>query len=328
MRRIYVGLVLIVPLVWLFPIHLQSIMVIATIYSIITIGLNILIGNLGQISLGHAAFYGIGAYASALLTTKLSFPFWISMPLSGMIAGGFGLLVGLTAIRLRLGYLAIGTAAFNIMFEVVTQQWETLTGGVGGFRGIPAPHLGPLAFDSDFKYFCLSFGVFVALFQLSKNILSSRIGYVLSAIKQNEVASNTMGINVNKFKLFFFTLSAFYGGIAGSLLAHYLKFLDPQSFSIVFSVNLLFMCSIGGSGYLWGGIVGALFITLFPEGLSFLAKMSFLPNAVRGLLNEYAYHLMIYGVILYLITAYMPQGMAKFLGGIRISQILKKEKDL
>ncbi len=295
--------------------YLINILILIGIYSIAATALNLLLGNTGQVSLGQAAFYGIGAYSSALLTTKLSLSFWLAMPLAGIISALFGYLVGLTSVRLRYAYLAMATLAFNEIFLVTVEQLGNLTGGVGGLTGIKRPYLWGFVLNTDVSYFYLVWLVFLIIFIFNKNLLNSRIGSTISAVRLDETASSALGINVSKYKLKIFMVSAFYTGIAGSLFAHYSRFIGPVSFHVHFSVVLLIMVEIGGVRHPFGGMAGATTIVLLPEFLSFCSKFGFLPGGIRLILNEYSYHLIIYGILLFIIAAFAPGGLAKLISG-------------
>ena len=293
--------------------YVASMLVLIGIYGIAASALNLLLGNTGQISLGQAAFYGIGAYTSVLLTTKLGLSFWLAMPAGGLMAACFGYLVGLTSVRLRHAYLAMATIAFNEIFIVVLEQWQTVTGGVGGIPGIARPSFFGYPLLGDTGYLYLVWILLFLMLLVNGNLLASRIGNTLAAIREDEVASAALGIGVASYKLKIFTLSAFYTGIAGSLFAHYARFIGPGSFYIHFSIVLLIMVELGGTRAALGGVAGAGVVVLLPEILSFMSKFTFLPEPVRLVLGEYSYHLIIYGVILFLIAAFAPGGLAKWI---------------
>jgi len=293
--------------------YLVSILVLIGIYAIAAGALNLLLGNTGQISLGQAAFFGIGAYTSALVTTKLSLSFWLAMPLGGMVAAFFGYLVGLTSVRLRHAYLAMATIAFNEIFVEVVEQWETFTGGVGGVTGLQRPNFFGYALTGDIAFLYLVWALLLLMLLFNRNLLFSRIGNTLAAIRQDEAASAALGINVSTYKLKIFTLSAFYTGIAGSLFAHYARFIGPGSFHIHFSIILLMMVELGGTRHALGGVVGAAAIVVLPEILSFISKLGFLPGPIRLVFSEYSCHLIIYGALLFVIAAFAPGGLVKWI---------------
>jgi branched-chain amino acid transport system permease protein len=306
----FIGLGLIFLLPHMTSVYLVSIFILIGIYGIAATGLNILLGNTGQVSLGQAAFYGIGAYTSALITTRLSIPFGVALPLSGVAAALFGYAVGLTSVRLRHSYLAMATVAFNEIFIVVVDQWTGLTGGVGGMGGISRPHLFGHSLD-DKGYFYLVWIVLPLILLFNRNIIRSRMGRIMAAVREDETAAAALGIHVSLYKLKIFTLSAFYTGVAGSLFAHYSRYIGPGSFHIHFSIALLIMVVIGGSRHELGGIFGAAVVVFLPEFLSFLSKLQFLPVSAKSLFSEYSYHLIIYGILLFLIAAFMPGGLVR-----------------
>ncbi|MEW6669758.1 MAG: branched-chain amino acid ABC transporter permease [Thermodesulfobacteriota bacterium] len=318
------GLGLIFTLPHLVSVYLVSIFILIGIYGIAATGLNILLGNTGQVSLGQAAFYGIGAYTSALLTARLSIPFAAALPLSGITAAILGYAVGLTSVRLRHSYLAMATVAFNEIFVVVIDQWTDLTGGVGGMGGISRPVLFGQRLD-DTGYFYLVWIVLPLILLFNRNIIRSRMGGIMAAVREDETAAAALGIHVSRYKLKIFTLSAFYTGVAGCLFAHYSRYIGPGSFHVHFSIALLIMVLIGGSRHELGGIFGAAVVVFLPEFLSFVSKLPFLPETARSVFSEYSYHLVIYGVLLFLIAAFMPGGLVRLtivgLEGLRSRRI-------
>ena len=302
--------------------YIISIFILIGIYSIAATALNLLLGNTGQISLGQAAFYGIGAYSSALLTTKLSLSFWLAMPLSGAVSAIFGYIIGLTSVRLQHSYLAMATVAFNEIFIVIVEQGGNVTGGVAGLVGIRRPNLLGYSLHTT-SYFYLVWMILFLIYLFNKNLLDSRIGSAIAAVRQDETAAAALGINVSKYKLKIFALSAFYTGIAGSLFAHYAGFVGPGSFRVDFSIVLLFMVVLGGTRGPLGGVVGAAIIVILPEFLSFSTKLAFLPEPIRRILSEYSYSLIIYGVLLFIIAAFAPRGgFVKWISS-RIGRIIK-----
>lgn len=279
------------------------------IFSILSMGLNLLLGNTGQISLGHAAFFGIGAYMNALLTRDVGLSFWIALPISSLFTGIIGYGIGLTSLRLKGHYLAMATLAFGIITSTVITEWTELTGGTGGFRNIPYPAIGSFRFDSGVKYFYLVWTFVILIFLFTENFLSTRVGRALKAIHKNEDAANVLGINPTKYKLKIFGLSAIYAGLAGALFANHSNFISSESFSIMVSVAILCMIVIGGLGKTWGSIMGSCFLTLFPEFIRYIADSPFFSESVRRMLTNYSYHLFIYGILMLLIIVFLPGGL-------------------
>lgn len=298
-----------------FPLAVQSIYYVDLavrigIYSLIAIGLNVLYGNTGQISLGQAAFYGLGAYISALLAVKLGLNVWASMLAATLLSGAFGYGVGLTAVRLKHNYLAMATIAFGIIFTVVVGEWSSLTGGVGGLVGIPPLAVGGYLLNTEIQYYYVVFVVLALVFLFTKNVVSSRVGRALVAIAENDVAASASGIHATQYKLQIFALSAAYAGLAGALFAHYARYIGPNSFSLHFSIALMFMIMLGGRGNVWGGVLGAGLLTLLPEFLRHAASLAVLPQTLRGTLTEFSYQLVLYGVLVFLFTIFLPEGLA------------------
>jgi len=280
------------------------------IFSIVAIGFNLLLGNTGQISLGQAAFYGIGAYASAILTAKAGFSFWMALPCAAIFCGVIGYILGFSSVRFKGSYLAMATLSFGVIFSIIILEWTTVTGGAGGYpEMIPRPSIGAFKIDSELKYYYLVWAFLAAVFIFTKNLVQSRIGRALYAIQGNETVAGIIGINPTKYKLKVFTLSAIYAGIAGSLYAHYATYISEESFTFLFSVTLLCMVVIGGLGSVWGSVVGTAVLYSLSEIIRYVAKFSILPQAVRNILAEYSYLLLAYGLFVAIFIIFLPRGI-------------------
>ncbi len=281
------------------------------IFSIVSIGLNLLLGNTGQISLGQAAFYGIGAYTSTILMVKLGFSFWFALPLAGGLSGLIGYIIGFSSVRFKGSYLAMATLSFGVIFSIIVLEWTTVTGGAGGYpEMIPRPSIGAFKIDNELKYYYLVWAFLIVIFVYTKNLVHSRIGRALYAVHENETVAGVIGISPTKYKLKVFTLSAIYAGIAGSLYAHYATYISEESFTFFFSITLLCMVVIGGLGNVWGSIIGTAVLYLLSEMIRYGAKFPFLPQAVKSIMAEYSYHLLVYGFVLALFVIFMPRGIA------------------
>jgi branched-chain amino acid transport system permease protein len=239
------------------------------IYVIVALGLNLLSGYAGQISLGHAAFMAIGAYASSYLTVKLNLPFWFALPASGVITALAGILLGIAALRLSGFYLAIATMAFAFIVDEVILNWESVTNGANGIK-LLGPSIGPLALKTETQVFYLILAISLIMLWGAKNITRSSLGRAFIAIRDSETAAEIMGVNLFKYKMIAFCISAFYAGIAGSLFAHFLKFISPSNFTLMDSIGFIIMILVGGIGTIQGSVYGAIFITFLPEGIRFL----------------------------------------------------------
>jgi len=313
--QIFVFLFLIV-VVSLFPVldgnryHLNMGIMIG-IFSIISIGLNLLLGNTGQVSLGQAAFYGIGAYTSAILTVKGGLSFWLGLPCAALFSGLIGYLIGFTSVRFKGSYLAMATLSFGVIFSIIVLEWTTLTGGAGGYpEMIPRPSLGIFKIDTEFKYFYLTWGFVLAISVFTHNLVRSRVGRALFAIHENEIAAAAIGVNPTKYKLKIFTISAIYAGVAGSLYAHYATYISEESFTFFFSITLLCMVVIGGLGSVSGSILGTTILFLLSEAIRYLAKAEYMPKMIKTILSEHSYHLLLYGLFLLLFVIFIPKGIA------------------
>jgi branched-chain amino acid transport system permease protein len=267
----------------------------AMILSIAVLGLYFVLGLTGLLSLTQAGFLGLGAYAAAIMSTRLGLPIWINVPAGTIVATAFGVLLGIPSLKLRGHYLAMTTIGFGIILDLVYSNWRPVTGGSDGIPGIKATEaLGlSLAHPGLFFYLiflCLAVGTVVAL-----RISSSRMGRALKAIRENELAAEANGIDSTRYKIAAFALSAAYAGLAGALWAHFYRFIAPETFGFQQSVQLLAMLVIGGSTMVPGSLIGAFLLTFLPEWLRFLQgsyiavygaaimlAMVFLPDGITG----------------------------------------------
>lgn len=237
----------------------------AGINALVAIGLCVLMGYAGQVSLGQAGFYGIGAYVSAILSMKFGVPVVASLILAMAVASLAAVILAVPALRLKGHYLAVATLGFGEIIHVILNEWGP--GGPSGFGDIP--HFGVFghALTSTTGYFYLTWGCVVSLMIFSLNVLNSRTGRALRAIHGSEMASVAMGLDIVVLKIKVFVLSAVYAALAGGLYAHYVTFISPSSFSLFYSILVLMMVVVGGITTVWGGIVGSVVITILPEVL-------------------------------------------------------------
>lgn len=275
--------------------HYIDIMVFAGIYSLITIGLSLLMGYAGQISLGHAAFYGIGAYVSGILTARYGLNPWVCMLAGISVAAAVALLVGAPSLKLKGHYLAMATLAFGIIVYIVFNEEIEWTGGPDGMSGIPGLSIFGFDLDSAEKYFYLVWGFVFAAFIFSVNIIQSGAGRALRAIHSSEAAAGAMGVNVSRYKILVFVYSAVLAALAGSLYAHYLNFINPATFDLFFSIKLLIMIALGGMHNIWGAVIGAGIITFLNyEWLHYFEE----------------FDVIVYGAILLVVVIFLPEGLA------------------
>ncbi len=275
--------------------HYTDIMVFAGIYCLITIGLSLLMGYAGQISLGHAAFYGIGAYVSAILTVQYGLNPWVCMCLGMAVTAAVALLVGVPSLKLKGHYLAMATLAFGIIVFIIFNEETEWTGGPDGMAGIPGLSLLGFDFSSVERYYYLVWGIVLAAFVFTVNVIQSGTGRALRAIHASEPAASAMGVDVFRFKILVFVYSAVLASLAGSLYAHYLNFVNPSTFDLFFSIKLLIMIALGGMHNIWGAVIGAGLITFLSyEWLYYFEE----------------FEVIVYGAILLLVTIFLPKGLA------------------
>jgi branched-chain amino acid transport system permease protein len=271
------------------------------------LGLNLLIGYTGQISLGHGAFLAIGAYTTAIGAGQLNLPFIVTLPLSGVMAALLGMIVGVPALRLKGLYLALGTLAFGFIVDYVIFHWDLTQGDMG--MAVKRIQLGDFVIRTEKQYFYFII-VFTALATLcAKNIARSKIGRSFVAIRDRDIAAEAMGIPLARYKIMAFGLSSFYAGIAGALLAHYQKWIVPGSFDLSLSIAYIAMIILGGLGTILGSILGAILITGIPHGIVYTTdalKESY--PMLSGLIVDLK--LGIFGLIVVLALLFEPQGLA------------------
>lgn len=274
--------------------HYVDVMVFVGIYSLVAVGLCLLMGYAGQISLGHASFFGLGAYVSGIVTAKYGVNPWFCILLGMVVSGGVAFIIGAPSLRLRGHYLAMATLAFCIIITVIFNESIAFTGGPDGLAFIPGISIMGYALDSVVKYYFFVWSVVLMVLLLCLNIIQSRVGRALRSIHGSELAASAVGVNVAKYKICVFVLSAVVASVAGSLYAHYLNFINPASFDLFVSIKLLIMIILGGICSLWGAIVGAVLITFLSyEWLHYFGEAE----------------VMVYGAIVLIIVIFLPGGV-------------------
>lgn len=262
--------------------------------------LNLVLGYTGLPVFGHAAFSCVGAYTSSLLALQYGISPWIGLVLGACAAAILGLIIGLPSTRLKGDYLAIATFGFGVIVYSVAKNWVSLTRGPLGLPGIPGFTFFGFPLNSIISYLVLvALFVFLTSFVI-RRIVNSPFGRILRGIREDEIATLAMGKNVNRYKLLVFLIGAFFAGIAGSLYAHYITFIDPSSFTVMESITILLMVVFGGMGSLAGSFMGASVLVILPELLRFLG----LPSAIAAPLRQ-----MIYGLLLVILMLKRPQGL-------------------
>ena len=280
--------------------YLLHILVIAGIYIILTLSLNLIVGYTGLPSIGHGAFSCVGAYISALFALRLGLSPWIGLIIGACVAALLGIVIGFPSLRLKGDYLALATFGLAVIVYSVAKNWVSVTRGPMGLPGIPRYSFFGLSLDSILSYLLLV-GIFVliTIFVL-RRVVNSPFGRVLTSVREDEIASEAMGKNTDKYKLLVFIIGAFFAGIGGSLYAHYITFIDPSSFTIMESIAILLMVIFGGMGSISGSVVGATVLVFFPELLRFLGMPSSIAAPVRQ---------MIYGLLLIVLMIWRPKGL-------------------
>ena len=271
------------------------------VYSIVGLGLMLLVGFTGQISLGHAAFLAIGAYTEGLLQAR-GVPFFISLPCAALLSAAVGWIVGLPALRLKGIYLAIATLAFNVIVEEVTARWEGLTGGNSGLHLKPVELFG-MTLDGDASFYFLCLALAVASILAVLNLLRSPTGRAFVAIRDSEISASCMGVNLATYKTLSFALSAALTGIGGALYAHKVSFISPEQFTLLQSIELVTIVILGGVGFVHGAVLGAAFLIVLPQLIS-LAK-DYLPANVGGS----GLQAVVFGLVLIVFIIFEPLGL-------------------
>jgi len=281
--------------------YLLHILIMLCIYGILALSLNLLIGYAGLFSICHAAFYGIGAYASTLLMIKTGFNFFPAL-IGGTLASSlFALLIAYPSLRLRGDYFILATLGFQLIIYSILYNWVGLTRGPYGIPGIPRASLFGFEFDSIPLFLLLSSAIFLLVLFFVKRLYFSPFGRDLKAIREDEIAASALGKNLPLLKIWTFTIAGGLASISGSLYATYVTYIDPTSFTLDESIFLTAIVLVGGSGNMKGPLIGTLFMILLPEALRFLG----LPDTVAPNVRQ-----MIYGIFLIVLMRYRPQGIA------------------
>jgi len=288
--------------------HLQLLTFIG-INTLLALGLNMLMGYAGQISLGHAAFYGIGAYTTAILTVHYAISPWLALPAAILIAMAIAYIVGVPTLKLSGYYLGMGTLGFGMIVHILFREWSGVTGGASGFIGIPPLELGPVSFSSGRNYFYLVWVIVLLSLIICRRIIDSRLGRGLRSIHDGEKAARAVGVNTGKLKLQVFVLSAAFSALAGFLYAHLVYFISPGTFDFITSIRIVTMVVIGGMASIWGALLGASLLTLLPEWLHSFSE----------------FEMVVYGLILMSVMIFLPQGLTR--GLMDIYERSKRQPD-
>ncbi len=273
------------------------------------VGLNILTGFAGQISLGHAAFIGVGGYTAAILSTRFNMPFLVCLPLSGLMAAFFGIIVGGPSLRLKGLYLCIATLAAQLILEFVFVHWESVTGGIRGIN-VSSPEIFGFVLDNDFKFYFLTLVMVILCVTAARNLFRTRVGRAFIAIRDRDISAELMGINLMQYKLYAFGVSSFFAGISGCLWVNFLKTVTPEHFPLMESVRYLDMIIVVGMGSILGCILCAIFMTIVPEVIKTILGLivNVFPTAMSFL---FPFQQVIFGLLIVGFLIFEPHGLAE-----------------
>ena len=280
---------------WLASSYHLHVLIMAGIFVILASSLNLLLGYTGLLSLGHTAFFGIGAYTSALLALKLEWSFWLALPAAALLAGLAGWAIGRLALKLRGAYFVLVTISFAGVISLVSTNWMDLTNGPLGLPGVPAPELGPWSLRTKAAYYYLVLGAVAVACLVCARLVRSRIGRAFLALRENEPLAESVGVDSTHYLVLATVVSAAMAGVAGSLYAHYTRFVSPEVFLFSYTVTMVIMVVAGGKGTLAGPVVGAVLFTILPEALREA--------------TSWQWQMLAYGVLLVLLLFFLPRGI-------------------
>jgi branched-chain amino acid transport system permease protein len=280
---------------WLTSPYYLHVAIMAGIFTILALSLNLLLGYTGQLSLGHAAFFGIGAYTSALLALKLEWPFWVGLPAAALAAGLAGWAIGRLALKVRGAYFVLVTISFAGVISLVSVNWMELTNGPLGLPGVPAPELASISFRTKSAYYYLVLLAAAVAYLVCHRLVHSRLGRAFLALRENEALAESVGVDPVRTLVLAAVVSAAMAGVAGSLYAHYTRFVSPEVFLFSYTVTMVIMVVAGGKGTLLGPVIGALLFTVLPEALR---------EAMA-----WQWQMLAYGVLLVLLVYFLPRGI-------------------
>jgi branched-chain amino acid transport system permease protein len=279
------------------------------IFTLLVVGLNLLLGYAGQISLGHAAFFGLGAYTSGILTATCGVNPWLALLAGLAVSGLAAFLIGIPALKLKGYYLAMATLGFGIIVYIIFNQAQDLTGGPSGLHGIPSLTLAGFPLNTPGRLYWLIWTTVGLILALSANLVDSRAGRAIRALHDSEAAAQSLGVNTARLKLQVFIWSALYASLAGSFYAHTLNFIAPSSFGFMFSIKLVTMVVLGGMASIWGSLLGAGVLTVLPEMLS----------------GFHDFEVIVFGAILMVVMIFLPRGLVRGLLDLKDFRRFKRQ---
>ena len=280
---------------WLADPYYLHVVIMAGIFGVLALSLNLLLGYAGQLSLGHAAFFGIGAYTSALLTLKREWSFWPALAAAIALAAAAGWIIGRLALKLRGAYFVLVTISFAGVISLVSVNWIELTNGPLGLPGVPAPDLGPWSLRTKAAFYYLVLAAVALSYAVCRRLVCSRIGRAFVALRENEPLAESIGVDVTHYLVLAAVVSAAMAGLGGSLYAHYTRFVSPEVFLFTYTVTMVIMVVAGGKGTLAGPLVGAVLFTALPEALRLAAS--------------WQWQMLAYGSLLVLLVFFLPRGI-------------------
>jgi len=281
--------------------YLTNLSIVTALHALPAIGLSLLMGYTGQISIGHAAFYGLGAYGAALLALRAGVDPWLGVGLAAAGAAGVAWSLGWLIFRLRGHHLAVATLGLGIIFHVALVELRGWTGGPNGLPGIPPLRLPGLDADTDFRFFPLAWAACLAGAVMAESLIRAPAGLGMRAVRESERAAASLGLDVAALKRRVFVISAVYAAVGGSLYAHYVGYVSPQPFGVGFSIRLIVMVALGGFAHVWGALLGAAFVTVAGELLQALGH----------------YDTMAFGLALVLVMVLLPGGLPQLVRRLR-----------
>lgn len=290
------GLALTAPFWIASPYHLHT-LIMAGVFAVLAMSLNLLLGYTGQLSLGHAGFFGIGAYTSALITLKLEWSFWIGLVAGAALTGIAGWAIGRLSLKLRGAYFVLVTISFAGVISLVSQNWMELTNGPLGLPGVPAPEIGPWSLRTKSAYYYLVLAAVLVSYVVCRRLVRSRVGRAFLALRENEALAESVGVDPTRYLVLATVVSAAMAGVGGVLYAHYIRFVSPEVFQFGYTVTMVIMVIAGGKGTLAGPVVGALIFTALPE-------------ALREVVS-WQWQLLAYGALLVLLVYFLPRGIVR-----------------
>ena len=308
----------------LFPLvadsHLMALLNLMVLASVGAIGLNILVGFTGQVSLGHGAFMMVGSYAAAILSTRYGAPFWLGLPAGGAVAAAVGAFFGIPSLRIKGLYLAIATLAAQFIIEWGINHSTWISGGVQSTIYVPTPTFLGWEINTETRRYFMILPVAVAAYVAALNLVRTRVGRAFIAIRDRDVAAEIIGVDVFRYKLLAFAVSSFYAGVAGALWTYYLRIANYEHFTLMTSIQYLAMIIIGGLGSVLGSVFGAVFITLLPIVLVYVVEggaglLGFRYAEIANFLANL--RLIIFGGLIILFLAIEPEGLYRMWGNVK-----------